>query len=102
MQGAWARFAKNPLAGPGWNEINTGVAGTILSGASDQIQGGLYFDDNSTVVEGTWNLGVFGDIGNVRGSGVTVLPQADLDYRCDLFKPIYEAIVGVEGMPPSS
>ncbi|KAH7396267.1 Alpha/Beta hydrolase protein, partial [Pyrenochaeta sp. MPI-SDFR-AT-0127] len=29
MQGAWARFAKNPLAGPGWNEIGTGAPGTI-------------------------------------------------------------------------
>ncbi|CAO2647395.1 Nn.00g083170.m01.CDS01 [Neocucurbitaria sp. VM-36] len=101
IQSAWARFAKNPFAGPGWNEIGTGAEGTILFGASEQVRGGLYFDQNATAVEGDWNLGGFGDVGNVRGSGVTVLPQSEFDYRCNLFKPIFQAIVGAEGMPPS-
>lgn len=29
MQAAWARFAKNPLAGPGWNSLGTGARGGV-------------------------------------------------------------------------
>lgn len=100
MQGTWARFAKNPLAGPGWNQLGTGASGLILQGSSDQVLGGIFQDRINTVVKGNWNLGVFGDVGNARGSGVTILPQSDVDFRCGLFKPIYEAIVGPNGFPP--
>lgn len=102
MQGTWAKFAKNPLAGPGWNEIGTGAQSTILYGASEQVLGGLFQNQNGTVLKGDWNLGVLGDVGKVRGSGVTVLPQSGIDYRCSLFRPIFEAVVGAQGMPPSS
>jgi acetylcholinesterase len=101
MQSTWARFAKNPFAGPGWNAIGTGAEGSVLFGASDLVPSGLYLDRNATVVGGDWNLGIFGDVGNVRGSGLTVFPQSDLDYRCGLFRPIFEALVGAEAIPPS-
>jgi carboxylesterase type B len=99
MQSTWARFAKNPYAGPGWNAIGSGAEGSVLVGAYDLVMGGLYQDQNATVIEGDWSLGVLGDVGNVRGSGVTVLPQSGLDYRCSLFRPIFEAIVGAQGIP---
>ena len=101
MQSAWARFAKNPSAGPGWNAVGTGGAGLVLQGAYDQVRGGIFRDQNGTVVEGDWDLGAFGDVGDVSGSGITVLPQSELDYRCALFLPAFEAIVGPEGIPPS-
>ncbi|KAF1848034.1 alpha/beta-hydrolase, partial [Cucurbitaria berberidis CBS 394.84] len=101
IQGAWARFAKNPLAGPGWNKIGTGGEGTILYGSSDQIRGGLLRGQNASVAHGDWNLGVLGNVGSVMGSGVTVLPQSDLDFRCSLWKPLFKSFVGAEGMPPS-
>jgi hypothetical protein len=99
MQGAWARFAKNPLAGPGWNQVGTGREAPVLTGPYDQTPGGLYF--GSTLTSGDWNMGVIGDVGNVLGGGVTVLPQSRLDYRCNLFRPIFEAVTGSAGMPPS-
>jgi acetylcholinesterase len=101
LQSTWARFAKNPAAGPGWNAIGTGAEGRILSGAYDQVSGGLLLNANATVVQGDWNLGVLGDVGRVRGSGVTVLPQSQLDYRCKLYRPIFEAVVGKDGLPPA-
>ncbi|UPX15672.1 uncharacterized protein EKO05_0006113 [Ascochyta rabiei] len=101
MQGAWARFAKNPLAGPGWNAVGTGQAGSVLSGAYDQAVSGLYYGSNGNVTTGDWNLGVLGDVGKVKGGGVTMLPQSQVDYRCNLYKPIYQAIVGTAGIPPS-
>ena len=101
MQGAWARFAKNPLGGPGWNPVATGRAGPVLSGAYDQVTGGWYYGTSGNLTSGDWNLGVLGDIGRVKGSGVTVLPQSQLDVRCNLFKPIYQAFVGTAGIPPS-
>ncbi|KAF2127653.1 alpha/beta-hydrolase [Dothidotthia symphoricarpi CBS 119687] len=100
MSGAWARFAKNPLAGPGWNPIGSGGEGMVLSGASEQVRGGLLTDQTAGVVPGDWNVGVLGDVGRVKGSGVTVLPQSDLDFKCSLYRPVYEAIVGSAGMPP--
>lgn len=99
MQGAWARFAKNPLAGPGWNAVGTGRAGSVLSGAYDQVVDGLYYSGGGNVTIGDWNLGVLGDVGNARSGAVTVLPQSKLDFRCDLYKPIYQAVVGRDGMP---
>jgi hypothetical protein len=89
------------LAGPGWNQIGTGAAGVVLQGAYDQVRGGIFRNQNASVVTGDWNLGVLGDVGNVRGSGVTVLPQSQFDYRCGLYQPIFEAVVGRAGIPPS-
>ena len=62
MQGAWAQFAKNPALGPGWNQL------------------GIY--------EGL-DLGALGTDGS---SGVTLIPQAEVDFRCGLFSPIYAGI----------
>lgn len=101
MQGAWARFAKNPLAGPGWNAVGSGQAGPVLSGAYDQVIDGIYYGSSGNVTVGEWNLGVLGDVGNVRSGGVTVMPQSLFDYRCSLYKPIYQALVGAAGIPPS-
>lgn len=101
MSGAWARFAKNPLAGPGWNPVGTGQAGSVLSGAYDQVIDGIYYGDSGNATAGSWDLGVLGDVGGLRSGGVTVLPQSQIDYRCSLFKPIYQAIVGSAAMPPS-
>ena len=58
MQGAWARFAKNPALGPGWNRLGT-------------------FDG--------LDLGTLGTDGS---SGVTLIPHAEVDARCELYKPI--------------
>jgi carboxylesterase type B len=62
MRGAWARFAKNPVAGPGWNAIGT-FAGT--------------------------DLGVLGTNGT---SGVTVIKESDVDGRCEIFTPLYNLL----------
>jgi carboxylesterase type B len=86
MQGAWARFARNPYAGPGWNAVGEGAEGRVLVGAYEEV--------------GDWGLGVLGDVGEVRGSGVTVLPQRELDARCELFRPLYEAIGGKDAIAP--
>lgn len=100
MRGAWARFAKNPLAGPGWNPVGTGQSGSILSGANEQVIDSIYYGGNGNATTGTWNVGVLGDVGRGKGGGVTIFPQSQLDYRCNLFRPIYEAVVGSAGMPP--
>lgn len=99
MQSAWAKFAKNPYAGPGWNAVGTGTAGTILSGTKDRVSGGLLLDRNMTIQTGDWNLAVFGDVGDVRGSGITVLPQSEFDARCSLFRSMFEDVMGLDGMP---
>ncbi|KAF1931340.1 alpha/beta-hydrolase [Didymella exigua CBS 183.55] len=100
MQGAWARFAKNPLGGPGWNPVGTGQAGTVLSGAYDSAVGGIYYGSSGNATGGDWNLAVLGDVGRVKGGGATIYPQRQLDYRCNLYKPIYQALVGSAGIPP--
>ena len=62
MQGAWAHFAKNPALGPGWNKL------------------------------GTFNGLDLGALGTDGSSGVTLIPQAEVDARCELYKPIYAQI----------
>ena len=91
MRGAWARFAKNPMGGPGWNPVGTGAAGPVLVGATDVEGGGLYMDATGSLVSGAWNLGLWGNRYDVMGSGITVIDQEEVDYRCSLFSPIYEA-----------
>jgi carboxylesterase type B len=98
MQSTWAKFAKNPYAGPGWNALGTGGEGSVLVGAYDEVSGGVLQMGNVSAVFGDWNLGVLGNVGEVRGSGVTVVPQSDLDTRCELFRPMFESIVGKDGV----
>jgi carboxylesterase type B len=100
LQSTWARFAKNPYAGPGWNALGTGAEGRVLEGAYGEVGGGVLNMGNGSVARGDWNLGVIGDVGSARGSGVTVLSQRDFDKKCELFRPMYESIVGKDGMLP--
>ncbi|THZ89003.1 alpha/beta-hydrolase [Aureobasidium pullulans] len=93
MRGAWATFAKNPATGPGWNAVGTGIVGAVYSTPFDGLLGGVLTSSNETVLQGQWNLGVLGDVGEVKGSGVTVLPQSIADGRCALFAPVYEALL---------
>ena len=92
MQGAWARFAKNPAGGPGWNQVGTGAAGQVLVGATETMLGGIYADANGDPVEGAFNLGLFGNTAAAMGAGVTVIDQNEVDYRCGFWVPVYEAV----------
>lgn len=92
MQGAWAKFANNPQGGPGWNAIGTGAAGPVLSGASDIELGGIYQSPAGRTVPGSWDLGLLGNNAYSMGSGVTVIPQSLVDYRCGLYTAFYDAV----------
>jgi len=72
MQGAWAKFAKNPIGGPGWNAV--GTASQFFGAPADQ------------------DLGELGNRLNAAGGGVTVIRESEVDSRCHLYAPIYEAI----------
>lgn len=100
MQSAWAKFAKNPLGGPGWNRVGTGAAGSVLVGAYAQEPGGFYQDQAANVLNGTWDVGLLGNRKDALSSGVTVIPQEEVDYKCALFAPYYQAILQA-GSPPS-
>ena len=89
MQGAWARFAKNPMGGPGWNQVSTGTAGTVLVGASDLEVGGVYMDSSGDMTSGAWDLGLFGNRYDAMSAGITVIDEYEVDYRCSLFDQIY-------------
>ena len=90
MQTAWATFAKNPMGGPGWNQVSTGAAGPVLVGASGISLGGIYMDAMGSVTSGAWDLGLWGNRGNgAMGSGITVIDQYEVDYRCPLWNAVY-------------
>jgi len=97
MMTAWAKFAKNPAGGPGWNAVRTGGAGPVLVGASDVELGGVYMSANASVVGGAFDLGVWGNRGEAMSAGITVIDQYEVDYRCGLFEAFYEAVNGVNG-----
>lgn len=98
MRRAWADFAKNPAYGPGWNQAGTGQAGQVLVGAYTPELGGVYLNDEGEVLEGRFNLGVFGDAGgSYRSAGVTVIDESEVDARCALFEPIIQAAFAAAG-----
>lgn len=68
MRGAWARFAKDPVIGPGWNAIGTGSQ---------------YFEG-----AGDLDIGLLGSKGN---AGVKIIRQSEVDGRCRLWTPILTA-----------
>ncbi|KAH7132542.1 Carboxylesterase family-domain-containing protein [Dendryphion nanum] len=102
IQSAWAKFAKNPWGGPGWNRVGTGAEGSILSGIYDQTKGGVYRSANSSLLRGTFDLAVLGDVGNVKGSGATIVDSKTLDWRCGIWREVYEKYAGKDAMPPGS
>jgi len=69
MQNSWSDFAKNPVGGPGWNAVGTGIA---YGGAGDE------------------DLGALGANGS---GGVTVIQQNAVDYRCGIFQGIYDDVL---------
>jgi carboxylesterase type B len=71
MQGAWAKFAKDPLGGPGWNAV----------GSASQFYGAPLDLD----------IGLFGNRLDAASSGVTVIRESEIDARCSLFTPLYQA-----------
>lgn len=71
-------------------------------GAYDEVAGGVLQMGNGSELTRDWNLGLLGDVGSVTGSDVTILPQRDLDAKCQLFRPLFEAVVGKDGIPASS
>lgn len=91
MRDAWATFAKNPLGGPGWNPIGTGAAGAVLVGANTIELGGIYMGSNGAITNGAWDLGLWGNRYEAMGSGVSVIDQYEVDYRCPLLAPLLEA-----------
>lgn len=77
MQVAWAKFAKDPLGGPGWNAV--GSASQFYGAAADRD---------------------VGDLGNrldAASSGVTVIRENEIDSRCYLYEPLYQAVVASQG-----
>jgi carboxylesterase type B len=68
MQGAWAKFAKNPAGGPGWGKVGVAHSGRPLN-ASEPV-----------------DLGV---LGGVSTSRVDVVSRKGVDAKCAMYVPIY-------------
>lgn len=62
MRGAWARFAKDPIAGPGWNAVGTGAE----------------------FYEGVADL----DVGVFVEEGVKVWKSGEVDARCGIWQGV--------------
>ena len=68
MQTAWANFAKDPIAGPGWASYKDGkTRGVNMVGLAA--------------------LGA----GDGSGSRVTMIPEYAVDYRCPLYSELLES-----------
>jgi carboxylesterase type B len=68
MQGAWAKFAKNPSGGPGWSKVGSAHAGRPLNGSEPE------------------DLGV---LGGPASSGVHVVSRKQIDAKCAMYVPLY-------------
>ena len=67
MRHVWASFAKDPIAGPGWNAIGTGSS--YFGGKED------------------YDLDV-GVIGADGSAGVKIVRQREVDARCGVWAPV--------------
>lgn len=92
MMSAWGRFAKNPMDGPGWDSVRTGEAGQVLFGTNDYDVGGWYAGSQGNALNGSKDLALLGNTGSEAGNGVTLIAQQEVDYRCGLWTPVYEAV----------
>jgi len=97
MRRMWASFAKNPAAGPGWNPVGTGMEASVLVGADGLGEGGIFIGENGTVAKGAYDLGVLGNRDNVLGSGVTIIDQTEVDFRCGLYASLYQRNARIGG-----
>jgi hypothetical protein len=70
----------------------------VLLGVGEVGEGGVLTAANGSAVTGEWNLGVLGDVGEAKGSGVTVVRAGEVDGKCELFREMYVSTVGEEGM----
>lgn len=84
------------MGGPGWNPVRSGAVGSVLVGADDVGMGGTYIDEVGGTVEGTASLAVLGNRGEVVSSGVTVVDQGEVDFRCGIFLSTYRAVMDVD------
>ncbi|QIW96620.1 hypothetical protein AMS68_002138 [Peltaster fructicola] len=89
MMGAWAKFARNPNYGPGWNRVGTGASGSVLVGASANATSGVLTNSNGTVQAGFVDLGLWGNRGDALSAGITVIEQSEVDFRCHVFDAVY-------------
>lgn len=96
LMGIWAKFAKNPAGGPGWNQVGTGASMPVMFGATGVGDGGVYMSDNVTVLDGNNNLAVLGNRHDVLGASFTVVDSEEVNYRCGVFSPTYQAIVSMD------
>lgn len=94
MQSAWTRFAEDPNDGPGWNAVSTYQSGNVLLGTNTTEPGSLLLSLSSTVLLGSLDLGSFGNRGDIPSRGVTLIEQAEIDYRCGMFDEIIDKIAG--------
>ncbi|KAJ9645719.1 hypothetical protein H2199_002759 [Coniosporium tulheliwenetii] len=90
MRQAWARFAKNPAEGPGWNAVGTG-------GSFVRAQEGWKGFGEAVLEREADDLHV-GVLGAEGTAGVKVVRQSEIDARCGLFLPVYEALLAVKGI----
>ena len=89
MRQAWARFARNPAEGPGWNAVGTG--GNFVRTAEDWAGFGV-----PELVQEADDLHV-GVLKAEPTAGVKVVRQSEIEGRCGLFLPIYEALLAIKG-----
>lgn len=62
MRAAWARFAKDPIAGPGWNAVGSGKE--YLEGEADR------------------------DVAVLSKDGIRIKRRKDVDERCAVWKRV--------------
>lgn len=68
MRKAWGAFVRDPKRGPGW---------TALDQAKIHV-----------------NVEVLGNIGSKQSGGGKLVTASNLDAKCQLYQPIYEALIG--------
>ena len=95
MRSAWAKFARDPFAGPGWDMVVARHETLLENDAYSNVVHGSVDESPSH-----GNVGILGNVGDVDGGGVTVVDQSLIDSSCRLYIDLYEEYNG--GLVPQS
>jgi acetylcholinesterase len=61
----------------------------MIAGDYGMATAGFLVAENSSMNEGSYSLGVLGNRGETMGSGVTVIDQNEVDFRCSVYDSVY-------------
>jgi hypothetical protein len=88
LRHSWANFAKNPYAGPDWLRLGSAADFVVQDGSTNPIAvRPAPLDLDLAVIGGR----------SGEDAGVEIVREAEVDGKCGVFLPMYQALASARG-----